>query len=85
LIIEFLAQKIAMTAIFCTRGFLLFYHRTMEEKQQVDQHIVISSPKRTVRAILSAVILTCSCAYFFGTSMSVDTTPVRKNNPLSGL
>ncbi|KAG2176756.1 hypothetical protein INT44_007420 [Umbelopsis vinacea] len=44
------------------------------EKRQVDQPSV-STPKRTVRSILSAVVLTCSCAYFFATSINVDTTP----------
>ncbi|KAH8554996.1 alpha/beta hydrolase fold-domain-containing protein [Umbelopsis sp. PMI_123] len=49
------------------------------EKQQLEQHAVInnpSPPKRTVRAILSATILTCACAYFFGTSIKLGDNQV---------
>jgi hypothetical protein len=51
------------------------------EKKQFSQHIVIDTPsthKRTVRAIVSAAILTCACAYFFGASVNPGDSQVRK-------
>ncbi|CAO3665338.1 unnamed protein product [Umbelopsis ramanniana] len=53
------------------------------EKQQVDHSIVPhhpSSPKRTVRAILSAALFTGACAYFLGSA--VDLGLPQASNPI---